>query len=171
MLEWLLKYVKKLAKLLSLLIFLLQISNQLSALFVTTLTNGKIDLINVHTSDQQLPVNHLNLSYFSKFPNISAEAMQYLLEEYTKKALCLLNSLYDPNSLDYSTTANNSETTTTGHLLENFYNTYHSKIIFEDQNRMSKQSILLLESLAKIINEIQFFNKNNFKMHSSLLCK
>lgn len=144
----------------------------MSALFVTTLTKGKIDLINVHTTNCQLPVNHLNLSYFAKFPNINAEVMQYLLQEYVRKSLCLLNSLYDSNSLDYlNDTNNNSETTISIHLLADFYNNSQSKMVFEDQNRMSKQSVLLLESLKKIINEIQSFNKHNFEMHSGLFCK
>lgn len=103
-----------------------------------------------------LPVNHLNVSYFAKFPAVSMEAMQYLLAEYTDRSLRLLGSLVEPPG---SGCLLDAQADLTAANLAPSINSESPGTV--PSQGLSDRSKALMECLVRIVNEIACFNQQN----------
>ena len=118
-------------------------SNQLSAMCMHQQSQTKMDFSTAEpsSSHQALLNNHLNLSYFAKFPSIPIEIMHDLVSEYVNLSRKHLTSFCD------NCHANNSS------------QQHHSNATLSDQ------SALLLQALKSILNEIQELNQYNVQQY------
>lgn len=90
----------------------------------------------------------------AKFPTISNEVMQNLVDEYACRSTYLLDLLCNPKSLeqlpdhnDWTAVISNNEKLKQIDTVQNY--------------NLSKKSIAFRKSLFQIIKEIQCFNSNN----------
>lgn len=103
-------------------------------------------------------MNHLNVSYFVKFPSVSIEAMQYLLGEYTDRSLRLLGSLVEPTSASNWALDGQPDLTPSPSINSETAGTVPSQ-------GLSDRSKALMECLVRIVNEIACFNQQNLRSH------
>lgn len=129
-------------------------------------------MVTENATNFQLPVNHFNLSYYAKFPTINPKVMQNLVEEYSNRAICLLDLLCDQHAVaqldelldfkDWSTIVFDKQKLPLGESAK------HQN---SGQKEFSKKSAEMKEALVQIIQQVQSFNSQNFARYASLFPK